>query len=123
LRAVAWLFVLVGVFGVAEAVVALVQRGAVGIPVQLLGFLVARGLLRHDAAWRTMALIVVWFNIIGCSVFAVVSVVTGSGELLILGWRYESPVATAVMLVGILAVSAWQLRVLTRASVRALFSA
>lgn len=119
---VAAVFFLVGVLSLTDMVFGLV-RGNLSINLGVLGFFVGAGLLRHSRPWWIAALVCAGLTSVA-SLLLAVAVLASSGPIAYSGGGHEGtlPAAAAVGL-GVLGVALglWQLRVLTRPSVKQRF--
>jgi hypothetical protein len=123
LRPVAGLFVLGGLYGVADAFMGvIVGDGWVLHPALWLGLAIGPGLLRHDSRWRTTGLVLLWADVILLPAVALGMLVTRESGLTFLGWHVAASLPAALSyLAALLGLSVWQLWVLTRPTVRELF--
>jgi hypothetical protein len=124
LLVVAGLFFALGLNALAMSIIGL-YRGTGGVSLGALNLLVGLGLLRQDPYWRRWALAACWLGIAGTGIILAALVFGTPAQLT--ASLYGRPVsqmprshAFTLVLAG-LAVTAWQLWVLRRPSVRALF--
>ena len=128
LRAVAYLFILGGLGSLAALVISVLTLRPT-LDFGFLGIFVGMGLLKLRPVWRTCALIFSSLSLIGGLIFVVLIALNVEGSLALLGRNidvsWEEPMIRTISLIGLGLLSLipiWQLRVLTRANVRALFA-
>jgi hypothetical protein len=123
LKVVAGLFILSGVLSLIDVIVSLFQ-GGINLNLGVLGLFIGAGLLRLSPTWRGWALVFTWIEIIGAPIIGVLFLVL-PGPLNYRLWGQpagNAPKAAGVALaLVVFLIALWQLRVLTRPGVRALF--
>lgn len=113
-RIVAWLFIISG----ALALLGAYQGGRFVLGTGLLGVPIGIGLLNYRSGWRTIALVWLWFGLIGFPVLGSLALFAGSnGEL----FGSRSPLLFAGVFAAAFLLELWQYRVLTRHEVRRWF--
>jgi hypothetical protein len=124
LKIVAWFFILSGWCAVIEIVVALLHS-RISFNFGVLGIFIGRGLLQLRPGWRTWAVVLTWLGLLMVPVLALLAI-SGSGvpRITIFGIVVGRTSHEVVLLgsgIG-LVFFIWQLRALTRADVRRLFT-
>jgi hypothetical protein len=123
LRVVAGIFLFFGLTAVVDIVVRL-AFGTVYLTFGVLGIPVYYGLLRHNANWRLVALMFLWFGFIVLPLIALVTVLGALPSYFeLFGIQIVEIPAwfVAASAVPFFFLNLWQYRVLTSPSVRSLF--
>ena len=124
LSVVAILTILGGISSVINVVGSLIH-GYLNIDFGILGIFIGIGLLRLSQGWRTCALVFTWIGLIACPIIELLFLGhTGPLDFNVFGQKVgNAPKELGVALVILVfCYSMWQLHVLTRSDVRALFS-
>jgi hypothetical protein len=125
LRIVAVLFFLSGLLAALEVLISFLH-GRVSLNIGVIGLLICAGLLHFSRGWRTCALIYLWFGVIGLPLI-LLYLIPNAGSLnitiSIFSQRVSGGATGFVFLTFVLVwvVLIWQIRVLTRPHIRALF--
>lgn len=121
---VASIFIALGLGAIATSAIG-ISRGTGGVSLNALNLLIGIGLLRRDPYWRRWAVVACWLGIIVTGVLLAL-IVFGtpsklSATLYGLPLNRMSPTYAFLFALASLAVPVWQLWILQRPSVRALF--
>lgn len=122
LRVVAGLFVFSGVCAVIEVVVSLFHSH-LNLNLGVLALWIGPGLLRHSRTWRTWALVVLWFGLIGLPFFCLFALGRSTIDFKFFGvpaGQIPAEIGLAFAIPMLLLI-VWQYRVLTRPDIKALF--
>lgn len=123
LTVVAALFVLSGVLALVEIVLALLS-GRIDLNFGVLGVPIGWGLLHLSPGWRTLAVVFLLIAVVGLPIIALLFLgASGPVTVTLFGWSVGSASKELALVVSALAfaMSAWQLWVLMRPDIRALF--
>ena len=123
LRVLAWLFVITGVWAIADTIVGAFNHRYI-LNFGVLGLIIGIGLLRLAPAARAWALVLSYFTLVSAAAVAVFVVLApGEGEFSVFGKSFgEAPRSAGVALAVVaILVALWQIRVLTKGEVRELF--
>lgn len=116
-RIVAVLFLIAGVVAVVQMILTRVLELSMG----LLALPTGIGLLRYSNAWRIVALVILWISLAIFIIAAGLVLINGKAAPVSFSSWVHSPVAIAVLALLSLAVTIWEIRVLTRPAVRRSF--
>ncbi len=115
-RIVAVLFLIVGVL----ATVQIALTRVFDLSMALLALPAGIGLLRYSNAWRIVALVILWISLAFFIIAVGIVLVSGRVPLVTTFW-IRSPAVAAVLWLLSLALTVWEVRVLTRPDVRRSF--
>ncbi len=123
LTVVAALFIFDGALAVLEIVLALLG-GRIDLNFGVLGIPIGWGLLHLSSGWRSLALLFLGIAVVGIPIIALLFLGAGPVTFSLFGFAAgNAPKELALAVAALAALSAWQLWVLTRPDIRALFEA
>ncbi|AQT67339.1 hypothetical protein STSP2_00483 [Anaerohalosphaera lusitana] len=123
LRIVAALFILTGISGILEMIIGLFQDEFILNIGGILALLTGLGLLKLSSGWRSFALFVLWFYMIGIPAMLVFCAISDNDKMQIFNKEIVNPplLYDLAFMVPLFLIVLWMYHILTRPNVRKLF--